>query len=74
MLAIDDVVVAAMPGASRRLWTGTFWGGTRQTIVGYGDLRQPRPRADPVDWFILGLARQQRHLSLYVNAAENAVH
>ena len=71
MVAIDGVLVEAMPGASRRLWVGTFWGGTHQEIVGYGDLRQPRPTGDPVDWFTIGLALQQRHVSLYVNAVED---
>jgi hypothetical protein len=71
MASVDRVLVEAMPGASRRLWAGTFWGGTDQEIIGYGNLVQPRPKGDPADWFVVGLARQQRHFSLYVNAVEN---
>ncbi|MGQ0744100.1 MAG: hypothetical protein ACT4OS_07155 [Acidimicrobiales bacterium] len=71
MASVDRVLVEAMPGAARRLWVGTFWGGTDQEIIGYGDLVQPRPKGDPVDWFVVGLARQRRHFSLYVNAVED---
>jgi hypothetical protein len=71
MSALDHVITRAMPGASRRLWAGTFWGGSEQEIVGYGDLVQHRPRGEPVEWFVLGLARQRRHLSVYVNAVED---
>lgn len=71
MVTVDQVLVDAMPGASRRLWVGTMWGGTHQEIIGYGDLVQPRPKGPPVDWFVIGLARQQRHFSLYVNAVED---
>ena len=45
MATIDRVLVESMTGVSRRLRTGTFWGGTAQEIIGYGDIRQPRPRA-----------------------------
>ena len=71
MVTVDQVLVDAMPGVSRRLWVGAMWGGTHQEIIGYGDLVQPRPKGPPVDWFVVGLARQQRHFSLYVNAVED---
>ena len=29
---------------------------------------QSKPRGDPVEWFLVGLARQQRSFSIYVNA------
>lgn len=66
---LDGVVSAALPGASRVLWQGVFWGGTHQSIIGYGATVQPRPRGRTVEWFLIGLARQKNHLSLYVNAA-----
>jgi len=71
MLAVDRTLVEALPGASRQLWVGKFWGGTDQEIVGYGDIVQPRPRGEPVEWFLIGLARQRRHISLYINAVED---
>ncbi len=71
MVAIDEVLVDAMPGASRRLWVGTFWGGTHQEIIGYGDVTQAGSDGKEVEWFTIGLARQQKHFSLYVNAVED---
>lgn len=71
LVAIDRLLVEAMPGRHRVMWEGVFWGGTEQCIIGYGDITQPRPRGESVNWFIIGLAMQQRHLSLYVNAVEN---
>ncbi|WP_084130744.1 DUF1801 domain-containing protein [Demequina sp. NBRC 110055] len=70
LAVIDAALAAALPGASRRLWRGVFWGGTEQAIIGYGDIVQQRPRGASVEWFLVGLARQQRHVSLYVNAAD----
>lgn len=66
--ALDHDIVVSMPGRCRLVWEGTFWGGTDQAIIGYGDLVQPRPRGGSVEWFVVGLAAQRRHVSLYVNA------
>ena len=71
LTVLDQILVEGLPGRSRALWTGTFWGGTEQAILGYGDLVQPRPRGEDVHWFAVGLARQSRHHSLYVNAVED---
>lgn len=71
---LDDVITAALPGATRVLWQGVFWGGTEQSIIGYGAITQPRPRGETVEWFLVGLARQQSYLSLYVNAAEDGAY
>lgn len=68
---IDEVITAALPGAARELWRGVFWGGTDQSIIGYGGIEQSRPRGRSVTWFLVGLARQKNHVSLYVNAAED---
>ena len=51
-----------------------FWGGTEQTIIGYGDIRQPRPRGDEVEWFLVGLARQKNNFSIYLNAVEDGAY
>lgn len=71
LVAVDRIIRTAMPGRSRTLWEGVFWGGTEQTIIGYGDLVQPRPKGDAVEWFLIGLALQKNHLSLYVNAVDD---
>jgi hypothetical protein len=70
MQRLDALITAAMPGRSRVLWEGAFWGGTEQHIIGYGDLVQPRPRGEDVRWFVVGLARQKAFISVYVNAAD----
>lgn len=69
--ALDRLVGAELAGLERVLWEGPMWGGTEQRIVGYGGITQPRPRGASVDWFLVGLAEQQRHLSVYVNAVED---
>lgn len=71
---LDRLIVESMPGRSRRLWTGRFGGGTDQTIIGYGDLVRPRPRGPDVDWFLVGLARQTNHYSIYVNAVADGAY
>jgi hypothetical protein len=68
--AVDAVIAEALGGLERRLWEGVFWGGTEQQIIGYGHIVQPRPRGAAVDWFLVGLAEQKRHLSIYVNASD----
>ena len=74
MRALDRLVTDAMPGRRRVLYEGVFWGGTEQQIIGYGHIVQPRPRGDDVHWFLVGLARQQEHYSLYVNAVADGAY
>lgn len=71
MQQLDELIRAALPGRSRSLWEGVFWGGTEQSIIGYRDIVQARPNGDDVEWFLIGLARQKDYFSLYVNAAED---
>lgn len=68
MVGLDALITTAMPGRRRVVWEGTFWGGTEQTIIGYGDLVQERPGGATVEWFVVGLARQKNYFSIYVNA------
>ena len=70
MRALDELITEAMPGRRRALYEGTFWGGTEQQIIGYGHIVQPRPKGEDVHWFLVGLARQKDHYSLYVNAVD----
>lgn len=71
MRELDRVITGELAGLDRALWQGAFWGGTEQSIIGYGAIAQPRPRGEPVEWFLIGLADQAAHLSVYVNAAED---
>lgn len=71
----DDVVrldreIDEVMGEPRSVWIGVFWGGSEQTIVGYGDLVQMRPRGKTVEWFKIGLAVQKNYISVYVNAVD----
>lgn len=70
MTVLDDRLSAALPGHRRSLWQGVFWGGSAQTIIGYGDYSYVRSDKTPVEWFIVGLARQKSYYSVYVNAAD----
>lgn len=68
---LDDLISGIFAGRTRTVWEGVFWGGTDQHIIGYGDIIQPRPRGDDVEWFAVGLARQKNHFSIYVNAVDD---
>jgi hypothetical protein len=68
---LDRLISTELAGLERVLWEGEMWGGTAQSIIGYGAITQPRPRGGSVDWFLVGLADQSKHLSVYVNAAED---
>ena len=68
---IDSVISEAMPGVSRTLWEGKFWGGSDQTIIGYGAFAYRNSSGKEVEWFMVGLAAQKDHLSVYVNAVSD---
>ncbi len=68
MMCIDQTIHRAMPERARVLWQGVFWGGTHQSIIGYGHITQRRSPGDPVEWFHVGLALQKKNYSIDVNA------
>ncbi|HEX9865065.1 MAG TPA: DUF1801 domain-containing protein [Acidimicrobiia bacterium] len=70
MRRLDHLISEVMADETRTLWEGVFWGGSDQTIIGYGDFSSTDSKGKTVDWFKVGLAAQKRHLSLYVNAAD----
>ena len=67
---LDAEIRRQMPKRPRVLYTGKFWGGTDQNIIGYGDITYTNSKGEKVDWFIVGLAAQKNYISLYVNAAD----
>lgn len=71
MVQLDAFLSTHLPEAPRTLWEGVFWGGTDQTIIGYGDLVQKQSRGRVVTWFMVGLARQKDSFSLYINAVQD---
>jgi hypothetical protein len=74
MVALDSLVRTHLGSRERELWEGVFWGGTEQRIIGYARIEQPRPKGPAVEWFLIGLALQKGHLSLYVNAAADGAY
>lgn len=71
---IDAVLADVMRGQPRELYTGRFWGGSDQEIIGYGRYDYERSDGTAVEWFVLGLAAQERYLSLYVSAVEDGAY
>ena len=71
---LDRLLGEVFAGRDRVLWEGAFWGGTEQRIIGYGAFRSVNRSGAPIDWFVVGLASQKRHLSLYVNAARDGAY
>ncbi len=65
---VDRTIHRALPDRRRVLWQGVFWGGTQQSIIGYGHIEQTGSSGNTVEWFLVGLARQKRNYSIYVNA------
>jgi hypothetical protein len=68
---LDTAIRRRMPDAGRFLYEGTFWGGSDQQIVGYGVIDYRNRSGDDVEWFMVGLALQKNHISVYVNAVED---
>lgn len=68
---LDAMIAGIYANQPRVMWEGVFWGGTEQSIIGYGDLWQPRPKGESVHWFIVGLALQKSNISIYVNAVKD---
>lgn len=68
---LDGELSRVFDGRERVLWAGPMWGGTDQRIIGYGSFRQQNRSGAEVDWFVVGLAVQKAHLSLYVSAVED---
>lgn len=74
MAALDTLIRTHLGSRERELWEGVFWGGTEQQIIGYARIEQSRPKGPAVEWFLLGLALQKDHLSLYVNAVTDGAY
>ena len=71
LVTLDAKIAEVFAGTDRVLWRGIFWGGTEQTIIGYGDWTYRRPGKPDVRWFMVGLAQQKNHLSVYIHAVED---
>ena len=68
---LDAQLSRVFDGHERVLWEGPMWGGTDQRIIGYGAYRYQGRSGAEGEWFVVGLAAQMAHLSLYVSGAED---
>ena len=69
--ALDAAVAPVFAGHERVLWEGVFYGGTRQRILGYGVYHYRGRSGVEGEWFVVGLAPQKDHITLYVSGAED---
>lgn len=67
---LHDLIKTALPDQDISLWEGIFWGGSEQSIIGYGHWSYQRSDKKQVEWFLVGLTRQKNYYSVYVNAVE----
>ena len=67
---LDAELSRVFEGHDRVLWEGAMWGGTQQRIIGYGTYHYKGRSGAEGEWFIVGLAAQKAHLSLYATGAE----
>ena len=68
---LDAAISKVMSDHDKTLWTGKFWGGSDQNIIGYGTYSYERSGGKAAEWFIVGLALQKRYISVYINAADD---
>ncbi|MCM3178100.1 DUF1801 domain-containing protein [Cytobacillus horneckiae] len=67
---LNQIVVDIFGESERSIWEGTFWGGSEQTIIGYGDFKYKRSDKKQVEWFMVGVALQKNYYSYYINAID----
>jgi len=68
---VHRAIRAAAPKLPLKVWKQKLWGGTDQTILGYGDLSYRNASGKDVEWFLIGLANQKDYVSIYVNAVRD---
>lgn len=72
IISLHKQIMAHMPGVLPKVWEGVFWGGSKQTIIGFGDLRYLQSSGKTVEWFMVGLGRQKKYISIYINAVRGS--
>ena len=70
---LDAQIARIFDGHERVMWEGPMWGGTEQRIIGYGAYHYKGRSGAEGEWFVVGLAVQKAHLSLYVSGAEDGM-
>lgn len=69
--AVHETITTAAPQLEPWLWRGKMWGGTDQTILGYGAYDYTNRSGDDSRWYLVGLANQKAYVSLYVHAVRD---
>ena len=68
---VHRAIRSAAPVLPMKVWKQKLWGGTDQTILGYGDFSYRNSSGKDVEWFLIGLANQKDYVSIYVNAVRD---
>jgi hypothetical protein len=68
---ISDIILSISPNISESVWKGVFWGGSEQTILGFGDINFTKSDKKEIEWFMIGISRKKNYYSLYVNAVKD---
>lgn len=63
-----DLVHQVAPKTTHSVWSGIFWGGSEQNILGFGEMAYQTKSGETGTWFKFGIARQKNYYSLYVPA------
>ncbi|KXK26055.1 MAG: hypothetical protein TR69_WS6001001349 [candidate division WS6 bacterium OLB20] len=72
MAMLDTLIMKHAPAETERvMWEGVFWGGSEQSIIGYGEMSYQRSDRQTVNWFLLGLASQKNYITVFVNVVED---
>lgn len=68
---LDNRISHVFSDGSKVMWEGRFWGGSDQSIIGYGEFSYTNSSGRDVHWFAVGLAAQKHYISVYVNAVDD---
>ena len=71
VVRLYEQISAHMPNVVPKLWEGVFWGGSEQSIIGFGNLTYTRSDKKTVEWFMVGLTLQKNYISVYISATED---
>lgn len=66
-----DLVHQVAPEIDHTVWSGIFWGGSEQNILGFGETNYQTKNGETGTWFKLGIARQKNYYSLYAPAVKD---
>jgi hypothetical protein len=72
---VDKLITNLMPaGMEKVMWEGKFWGGSEQSIIGYGTYKYVGSNKKEGIWFKVGLTAQKNYFTVFVTAIENKMY